>query len=165
MLVSYRLAEFTTASCVDWRRDRWWVGSIPAFRRRVRRLFLLLLLLWLRLLLLSLPVFGMCNFRDCNLITELVEGVNSGAGGHHWSNFVLERVVEAFPSIIIENFFILLLIPPSGTLISFQTIRIGSDRFLWKLYIYWLPRVHCHVSSVLIPIILGHVVSKKVEVL
>jgi hypothetical protein len=64
-------------------------------------LLLLLLLLWLL-------VFNMCNFRGRSLIEERVQGVNHAAGGRHRSNFVLERVAEACPGNIVEDFFMLL---------------------------------------------------------
>jgi hypothetical protein len=68
-------------------------------------LLLLLLLLLLRLWLL---VFDIWNFRGRGLIEEFVQGVKSGAGGRHRSNFVLERVAEACPGNIVEDFFVLL---------------------------------------------------------
>ena len=39
---------------------------------------------------------------------ELVQGVKSAAGGRHRSNFVLEKVAEACPGNIVEDFFMLL---------------------------------------------------------
>jgi hypothetical protein len=66
-------------------------------------LFLLLLLLLLLLL-----VLDMCNFRGHGLIEALVQGVKAAAGGRHLSNFVLERVAEACPGNIVEDFFMLL---------------------------------------------------------
>ena len=68
----------------------------------------MLLLLLLLLLLLWVLVFNMCNFRDRGLIEEFVQGVNCDAGGHHRSNCVLERVAEACPGNIVEDFFMLL---------------------------------------------------------
>jgi len=47
----------------------------------------------------------MCNFWDCGDIEEIVQGVKSAAGGHHRANFVLERVAEACPGNIVEDFF------------------------------------------------------------
>jgi hypothetical protein len=64
-------------------------------------LLLLLLLLWLL-------VSDMCNFRGRGLIEEFVQGVKSAAGGRHRSNFVLERVAEACPGNVVEDFFMLL---------------------------------------------------------
>jgi uncharacterized membrane protein len=91
---------------VGWLRDGWPVALFAAFGRRVRRLFLLLLLVLL-LLLLWLLVFDMCNFRGRGLIEEFVQGVKSAAGGRHLSNIVLERVAEACPGNIVEDFFVL----------------------------------------------------------
>jgi len=65
-------------------------------------------LLLLQLLLLWLHVFNMYNFRGRGLIDEVVQGVNPAAGGCHWSNFVLDRVAEACPGNIVEDFFMLL---------------------------------------------------------
>ena len=53
-------------------------------------------------------VFDMCNIRDCGLIEVFVQGVESAAGGRHRSDLVLERVVEAWPGNIVEDFFMLL---------------------------------------------------------
>jgi hypothetical protein len=101
------LAGFATAAGgVGWLGDGWPVASFAAFGTRVRKLFLLLFLLLL--LLLWLLHFDMCNFRGRGLIEEFVQGVKSAAGRCPRSNFVLERVAEACPGIIIENFFMLL---------------------------------------------------------
>jgi hypothetical protein len=101
------LAGFA-AGGVGWLGDGWPVASFPAFGRRVRRLFLVLLSLLLLLLLLWRLVFDMCNFLGRGLIEEFVQGVKSAAGGRHWSNFGLERVAEACPGNIVEDFFVLL---------------------------------------------------------
>jgi hypothetical protein len=67
-----------------------------------------LLLLLLLLLLLWLLVFDKCNFRGRGLVEEFVQGVKSAAGGRHRSNLVLERVAEAGPGNIAEDFVVLL---------------------------------------------------------
>jgi len=98
----------------------------------------------------------MCDFRGRGRIEALVQGVKSATGVRHRSNFVRERVAEACPRNIVEDFFMLLLIPPSLSPISFHTIRIGSDRYLWKLYVFLHERNHRHVTSILIPMNLGY---------
>jgi hypothetical protein len=102
------LAGFAAAGGVGWRGDGWPVASFAAFGRRICRLFLLLVSLLLLLLLLWLLVFDMCNFRGHGHVEGFVPGVKSAAGGHHQSNFILERVVDACPGNIIEDFFMLL---------------------------------------------------------
>jgi len=103
----------------------------------------------------------MCNIRHHGHIEKFIQATKSAAGGHHRYNFVLERVGEACPGNIVVDFFMLLYIPPSLSPLSFQTIRISSDRFLWKLYICLHQRDYCHVSLVLIPINLGHLLWKR----
>jgi hypothetical protein len=78
----------------------------------------------------------MCNFHSHGLIEELIQGVKSAAGGHDRSNCVRERVAVTCSGIIVKDFFMLLFIPPSLSPISFHTIRIGSELFLWKLYVF-----------------------------
>jgi hypothetical protein len=148
------LAGFATRG-VGWLSDGWPVASCAAFGRPVRRPFLLLLFLLL-LLLLWILVYDMCNFRGHGLIEEFIKGVKSAAGGRHRSNFVLERVEEACLGNVVEDFFMLLKIAPNLSPISFQTIHIGSDRFLSKLYVSLHQCEHRHASLVLIPINFGH---------
>ena len=116
----------------------------------------MLLLLLLLLLLLWLLVFNMCNLQGRGHMEEVVQGVKSAAGRPHRSNFVLETEAKACPGNIVENFFVLLWIPASLSPISFQTIRVGSDRFWLKLCVSLHHRDHRHASSVLVSINLSH---------
>jgi hypothetical protein len=81
---------------------------------------LLLLLLWLL-------VFDISDLRGRSLVEEFIQDVKSDSGGRHRTNFGLERVVHARSGNIVEDFFVLLTVPPSLAPISFQTIRIHSD--------------------------------------
>jgi hypothetical protein len=114
------------------------------------------LLLLLLVLLLWVLVFDMCNFRGHSLIVKFIQGIKSASGRCHRSNFISERVAEACPGNIVEDFIVLLKIPLSLSPISFQTIRIGSDPFLLKVSLSLHRRDRCHTSSVCIPINLGN---------
>jgi hypothetical protein len=67
-----------------------------------------MLLLLLRLMLLWLLVFDMYNFQSHGLIKEFVQGVKCATGLCQRFNIVLERVAEAYPGNILEDFFVLL---------------------------------------------------------
>ena len=50
----------------------------------------------------------MYNFQGRGLIEEFGHGVKSEAGRRHQSNFVDERIGEAYPGNIVEDLFMLL---------------------------------------------------------
>jgi len=159
-----RSPGFATAGGVSWLRDRWPVASFASFARPVCRLVLLLLLL-LVLLLLCLLVFDVCNLRGRGCVKQCVQALKSATGGRAWYKFVLERVQEACPGNIVEDFFMLQWIQPSLSPITFQKIRIGSDRFLGILNVFLHQGNHHHAISILIRRNLGYLLWKEVEVL